>query len=103
MKKPLIFENRDDHNDLRNIYNPNKYEHTLGEYAQVKSDKAVSLAQVNPSHPTGLEPAPKDWQYEVVHQMKKPLIFENREDPNDLRNVYNPHLYESALGDYGAV
>ena len=34
MKKPLIQENRDGHNDIINVYNPNKYQHTLGEYAQ---------------------------------------------------------------------
>jgi hypothetical protein len=59
LKKPLIPENRDIHNDFINFYNPNKYEHTLGEYAQKKSQH--SLAEINPAHPTGLEPPPKDW------------------------------------------
>ena len=51
------------------------------------------MAQVNPVHPTGLEPAPKDWQYDVPHQMKKPLIQENRDGHNDIINVYNPNKY----------
>lgn len=58
------------------------------------------MVQIDPYAPTGLEPPPKDWQYDVVHQMKKPLIFENREDPNDLRNFYNPNKYEHTLGEY---
>lgn len=58
------------------------------------------MNQVHPYAPTGLEPPPKDWQYDVIHQMKKPLIFENREDPNDLRNFYNPNKYEHTLGEY---
>lgn len=40
MKKPVIFENRMDPNDLRNIHNPDKYAHTLGEYAQIDQKKA---------------------------------------------------------------
>lgn len=44
MKKPLIFENRVDANDLRNIHNPGKYDHTLGEYAQVNDPKNATLA-----------------------------------------------------------
>ena len=35
MKKPIIQENRDGHNDIINMYTPGKHEHTLGEYAQV--------------------------------------------------------------------
>lgn len=89
MKKPLNWENRDDANDLINIHNPGKYDHTLGEYVQI-----------NPAAPTGLEPPPPDYQYDVPHQMKKPLIFENREDANDLRNVWNPNKYEHSLGNY---
>lgn len=40
MKKPVIFENRMDPNDLRNTHNPDKYSHTLGEYAQIDQKKA---------------------------------------------------------------
>lgn len=62
MKKPLIYENREDPNDLRNVHNPGKYEHTLGEYVQLPNpDSQKKLAQINPVHPTGLEPPPKDW------------------------------------------
>jgi len=31
----IMFENRVDDNDLRNIHNPDKYGHSLGNYAQV--------------------------------------------------------------------
>lgn len=99
MQKPLIPENKKDSNDMRNIYNPGKHEHTLGMYAQVKNQTAVAqanhtLSQVWPAHPTGLEPAPKDQQYDVPLQMRKPLIPENKHDTNDLRNVYNPDKYQ---------
>jgi len=33
MLKPLVQENRNGFNDIGNVYNPNKYEKTLGEYA----------------------------------------------------------------------
>ena len=42
---------------MKHFYNPGKYEHTLGMYAQTGNQ---TLSQVNPAHPTGLEPAPKD-------------------------------------------
>lgn len=68
MLKPIIQENRNGYNDIINLYNPHKYQHTLGEYAQVASqtsnenkDTKQSMAQVDPVHPTGLEPPPKDW------------------------------------------
>jgi len=35
MKKPIIQENRNGFNDIINVYNPGKYQHTLGEYSQV--------------------------------------------------------------------
>ena len=35
MLKPIIHENRNGFNDVQNYYNPNKYDHTLGEYAQI--------------------------------------------------------------------
>lgn len=38
MKKPLTWENRDGAHDIRNIYNPNKYEHSLGDYVQTGYD-----------------------------------------------------------------
>ena len=38
MRKPLIPENQTDEHDLRNIYNPHKYENHLGNYN--KNDKA---------------------------------------------------------------
>lgn len=51
MKKPLIFENRYDVNDLRNVYNPHKYQHTLGEYVQTEDvndqKEAVALQAKN--------------------------------------------------------
>lgn len=39
MRKPLIYENRHDTNDLRNIYNPDKYQHSLGMYVQTNDEK----------------------------------------------------------------
>lgn len=41
MKKPLIHENRDDFNDLRNVYNPDKYSNSLGNYLQKNATKEV--------------------------------------------------------------
>jgi len=35
MKKPIIQEDRNGFNDIINVYNPGKYQHTLGEYSQV--------------------------------------------------------------------
>ena len=45
-------------------------------------------------------PAPLDQQYEVPAQMRKPLIFENRTDKNDIINIYNPNKYQNDLGNY---
>lgn len=39
MKKPLIPENQTDKNDLRNIYNPNKYQNDLGNYQKNTKSK----------------------------------------------------------------
>ena len=111
MLKPIIHENRNGFNDVQNYYNPNKYDHTLGEYAQVgnqtMADKSnnknaiqQSLLQIDPVNPTGLEPPPKDQQYEVVHQMLKPIIHENRNGYNDVQNYYNPNKYDHTLGEY---
>jgi len=33
MKKPLIFENRNNENDLMNTFVDSKHEHSLGDYA----------------------------------------------------------------------
>jgi len=52
--KPLNRPNQVDANDLKDIYNPHKHLNHIGNYAQV-----------NPAAPTGLEPAPKDHQYDV--------------------------------------
>jgi len=46
-----------DKNDLIDHYNPYKHLNHIGNYAQ----KPDSLVQINPVHPTGLEPPPKDW------------------------------------------
>lgn len=35
MLKPIIHENRNGFNDVQNYYNPNKYDHTLGEYVEI--------------------------------------------------------------------
>ena len=96
MKHPLNRENQVDENDILHHYNANKYANHIGNYAQ----KEKSLAQINPYSPTGLEPPPKDWQYDVPHQMLKPLIDENKNDFNDLGNVYNPNKYSHTLGEY---
>lgn len=80
LKKPLIPENQRDEHDIRNIYNPNKFKNDLGNYIQSNSTKSASLntsmtmngtaqisasktklSQINPTHPTGLEPPPPDY------------------------------------------
>lgn len=95
MRPPLIPENQTDKDDLRHIYNPNKYQNNVGNYAKkdakqgdnknqtkiaaqipikinmknngTKLSQQKILIQINPSKPTGLEPAPKDQQYDVPH------------------------------------
>jgi len=57
-----------------NYYNPDKYTAPRA-YPQ-------STAQIDPRHPTGLEPAPKDPQYEVPQQLTKPLNWEDKHDAN---------------------
>lgn len=42
MRKPLIYENRHDTNDLRNTYNADKYQHSLGMYVQTNDEKEDS-------------------------------------------------------------
>lgn len=54
-------------------------------------------------HQTGLEPPPKDWQYDVPHQMLKPIIQENRNGYNDIINFYTPGKYSHTLGEYVQV
>jgi len=73
-----------------------KYMNHIGNYAQTSD----SLVQINPVHPTGLEPPPMDWQYNVPHQMLKPIIQENRNGYNDIINLYNPGKYQHTLGEY---
>ena len=46
MQKPLIFENRGDHNDLRNTYVDNKHEHSLGDYL-MKNETTVNATTSN--------------------------------------------------------
>jgi hypothetical protein len=53
MRKPVIPENQNDSHDIRNIYNPNKGPNPSNLYAQI-----------NPAHPTGLEPPPPDRYYD---------------------------------------
>jgi len=67
--------------------------------ADAKNATRQSLASINPANPTGLEPPPKDWQYEVPSQMRKPLIKEQMHNEDDLRNVYNPGK-KTSMGMY---
>ena len=65
------------------------------------SASAVRIAnknQINPSNPTGLEPAPKDFYYEVPHQLKKSLNWENTHDEDDWANKYNPNKTPNPFG-----
>jgi len=56
-------ENQVDASDLYHYYNPLKHLNHIGNYAQMPN----TLVQINPVKPTGLEPPPKDWQYDVPH------------------------------------
>lgn len=74
MTKPLIEQNQHqtDHNDLRNVYNPDKYNTSEGSYAQKEKkvdQKPQVAAQIYPLHPEGLVPPPKDHQYDVIPQL----------------------------------
>jgi hypothetical protein len=62
MYHPLNRPNQVDADDLQHLYNPYKHLNHIGNYAQ--EDK--SLLSIDPAHPTGLEPPPKDQQYDVV-------------------------------------
>ena len=86
---PLNRPNQVDADDLQHLYNPYKHLNHIGNYAQV-----------NPAAPTGLEPPPKDQQYDVPLQMTKPLIYENRHMTDDLINRWTPGKYEHSLGMY---
>ena len=59
MRKPLIPENKHDTNDLRNVYNPDKYapEHNVGMYAQ--AEKNVSKSTINLKKIEAVPVAPK--------------------------------------------
>ena len=85
-----------DQNDYIDHYNPYKHLNHIGNYAQIPD----TLVQINPYQPTGLEPPPKDWQYDVPHQMLKPIIQENRNGYNDIINMYTPGKYQHTLGEY---
>jgi len=103
LTKPLLWEDKHDANqgykisDVKNYYNPNKYSAPRA-YSQQRSQ---SLAAIDPKHPTGLEPAPKDPQYEVPQQLTKPLLWEDKHDANqgykisDVKNYYNPNKYSA--------
>jgi hypothetical protein len=101
LTKPLNYENKADgdtgyrNSDVKNYYNPHKYTAPRA-YSQTG---VQSLATIDPHNPTGLEPAPKDPQYEVPQQLTKPLNYENKADGDtgyrnsDVKNYYNPHKY----------
>jgi Asp-tRNA(Asn)/Glu-tRNA(Gln) amidotransferase A subunit family amidase len=95
-RKPIIHEDRHNKNDVRNVYNPDKYNNHIGNYAQV-----------NPAHPDGLVVPPKDPQYDAVvtpnNPDRKPIIHEDRHNKNDVRNVYNPDKYNNHIGNYAQV
>ena len=54
------------------------------------------LASVDPLHSTGLEPAPKDRQYEVPPQLGKPVDPENQNENDDIRHWYNDKKYSNS-------
>jgi hypothetical protein len=45
MRKPLIPENQTDKNDLRNVYNPNKYQNHIGNYAKKDAKKGELVSK----------------------------------------------------------
>jgi hypothetical protein len=59
-----------------------------------------SLAQISPEKPTGLEPPPPDYQYDVPHQLKQPNNWVNMVDENDLIDHYNPYKHLNHIGNY---
>ena len=61
-----------------------------------------AFAQINPSHPTGLEPPPPDYQYDnpLNAQMYYPLNRPNQVDADDLLHIYNPYKHLNHIGNY---
>ena len=100
MRKPLNQENMKDGDDVRNVYNPDKqpnpwhnYTQTAAPYAQPKyltpdfNRPSFISSQINPAHPTGLEPPPREYPA----QLRQPLIMENPHNENtDFKNWYIP-------------
>jgi len=84
-----------DHDDKKNATAAfaelgNKLKDNAKDIEKAKQSLAQDLpTDTNPTK-TGLQAPPKDWQYEVPHQLKKPLIRENNHNEDDFRNVYNP-------------
>ena len=75
MRHPLVYENRNDKNDIMHYYNPNKGptpQNYLNEKRQAANattldnslQNVTTLASINPAHPTGLEPPPVDRYYD---------------------------------------
>lgn len=66
MRKPLIYENRreaqfKDGDDLRDVYDPDKYQHTLGMYVQTNDSQVdPKQALVEKKHLIGDDPADDD-------------------------------------------
>ena len=89
MKKSLLWENTHDDDDYRNVYNPDVKPNPFF-WAQTSAPQ--SLAAIEPNKQRGLEAHIKDVQYEVPHQLKKSLLWENTHDDDDYRNVYNPDV-----------
>ena len=81
-------ENWRDSNDILKTYNPSARS-SMGNYLQI-----------DPVNPTGLEPAPKDPQYDIQYQPRAPLIWENWRDSNDWKPHYNPNKGSNSLGNY---
>jgi hypothetical protein len=77
LKKPLIHVNRDSSNDLD----------------MINQDKIQLDSKIDPTNPTGLEPAPKTVDTEPYHydQLKKPLIMVNWDDKNDYVLKYDSY------------
>jgi hypothetical protein len=97
----LNLENQSDKDDIKHWWNPNKYENSYAYSQQKDAHNTTKLAfaepknvtsalaepknatqslvqnKINPAHPEGLVPPPKDAQYEVPPQLKRPLNLEN--------------------------
>lgn len=58
MRKPLIPENQRDEHDLRNVYNPNKYQNHIGNYEKKDAKKGELVdkkAEANKTAPAKTE------------------------------------------------